>query len=117
MQRPKYVRHLVREVIILDSAAFLTPRHEYVISDRYSPFADGEEPEAVLSLIMEGDRPYQVRLAVRGRRHVEEPSYYVKPPSTWREWGWIIIPSSQLRKVIRVLKSLVTPETPLHELM
>ena len=112
MKSPKYVRHLIRETLHLDSAAFLYRDRSreplYVISDRYSPFNPEEEPVAVVSLIKEGNRDFQMRLAVRGEHHVEKPSYYVKDPNEWVEWIWIIIPKRELLKLcsflVRVFK-------------
>jgi hypothetical protein len=116
-KKPKYVHHLIREAVILDSAAVKVDSDTYIISDRCSPFKAGEKPEAVVSLIKEGDRDYQLRIAVRGEFHREKPFYYVVPPDEWIEWAWIIIPRSEFRKLMRILHSLVDGNTPLHELM
>ena len=107
MRSPKYVRHILRETISLDSAAFLyrngSEEPLYCISDRYSPFVKGEAPQAVISLIKEGDRDFQVRLAVRGDYHVEKPRYFVRDPNEWKEWLWICIPRSELLKLCSFL--------------
>ena len=112
MKSPKYVRHLIHETLHLDSAAFLYrngfEEPLYCISDRYSPFVEGEDPQAVISLIKEGNRDYQIRLAVQGAYHVEKPSYYVKDPVEWCEWLWICIPRCEFLKLagflVRVFK-------------
>jgi len=104
---PKLVQHIIREDVKLDSVAFLYrnggEQPLYCISDRYSPFVEGEKPEAVLSLIKEGSRDYQIRLAVQGDYHVEKPSYYIKDPQEWQEWAWICIPHSEFLKIASFL--------------
>ena len=104
---PKLVRHIFCETVRLDSAAFLYRNGEeqalYCISDRYSPFVSGEKPEAVISLIKEGSRDFQIRLAVSGDYHVEQPSYYVKDPQEWQEWAWICIPRAEFLKLAAFL--------------
>jgi len=103
LKGPKYVKHILRETVRLDSAAFLyrngSEEPLYCISDRYSPFVQGEEPETVISLIKEGSRDYQLRLAVQGDYHVEKPSYYIKNPNEWCEWMWICIPRAEFLKI------------------
>ncbi|RLG47224.1 MAG: hypothetical protein DRN90_05300 [Thermoproteota archaeon] len=103
LRSPKYVKHILRETISLDSVAFLyrngSEEPLYCISDRHSPFVEGEDPQAVISLIREGERDFQLRLAVRGEYHVEKPRYFVRDPNEWKEWLWICIPRSELLKI------------------
>ena len=124
VRRPKYVNHVLREVFHLDSAAFLyrgdisNPiKPVYVISDRYSPFVKGEKPEALVSIILEGNRPYQLRIAVRGDFHLESPSYYVVDPHDWVEWIWIIFPQPEISRLRRFLAQFIDGNTYLWELM
>ena len=121
IRRPKYVNHVIKPLIVrLDSAAFLfrngTNDPLYAISDRYSPFGVGEQPEAVISLIKEGNRDLQLRLAVRGRYHVERLSYYTKDPRLWAEWGWLIFSQPEIARIRQYL-ALINPDTGLWELM
>jgi len=121
-KRPKYANHVIKPLIVrLDSAAFLfqngTNEPLYVISDRYSPFVKGESPEALVSIILEGNRPYQLRIAVRGNFHVEKPSYYVKDPRDWFEWGWLIFPQPEISRLKRFLARFIDENTYLWELM
>ncbi|RLG95001.1 hypothetical protein DRO29_06085 [Candidatus Bathyarchaeota archaeon] len=89
----------------------------YIISDRYSHVVKGEKPEAVISVILEGNRPYQLRIAIRGNFHVEKLSYYVKDPQNWLEKGWIIIPAYEIVKLRRYLARYIDGNTYLSELM
>jgi len=106
-KQPRYCNHILKETIIIDSASFLFREGEadpiYCISDRYSPFVKGEEPEARLSLIKEGDRDFQLRIAIVGEYHLEVPRYFVTPPDQWREWLWIIIPKAELLKLLKFI--------------
>jgi len=96
-KRPKYATHILSKVFQLDSAAFLFRNGDdvyYCISDRHSPFVSGENPVAKISLIKEYNRPYQLRIGIRGSYHIEPLSYFVKDPREWIEWIWIIFPQS-----------------------
>lgn len=91
--KPKYANHIFTRIIKLDSASYLnraTKRLYYIISDRYSKRVKGEDPEVVVSLIDNKKRGHQFRLAIRGKIHVEKPTYYVINPMNWREWSWIL---------------------------
>jgi len=107
LKTPKYVKHIIKEKLSLDSAAFLYRNGSesplYCISDRYSPFVQGEDPEAIISLIKEGERDFQLRLAITGSYHVEKPSYYTREPREWHEWCWIYIPRSEFLKIASFL--------------
>ena len=118
---PKLVRHIIREEVKLDSVAFLyrngKEQPRYIISDREGRFVKGEKPMATFSLIKEGRRDFQIRVGIRGRFHIERLRYYVKDPKYWLEWGWMIIPISQISKLRHFLKSIILPTTGLWELI
>ena len=118
---PKLVRHIIREDIRLDSIAFLYRNGRdqplYIISDREGRFVKGEKPMATLSLIKEGTRDFQIRVGIKGRFHIEKLGYYVKDPKYWLEWGWMVIPISQISKLRNFLKSIILPTTGLWELI
>jgi len=120
-KRPKYANHIFSRVFRLDSASFLYRGGDsdpvYCISDRYSPFVKGEDPKAKVSIILEGDRPYQLRIAVRGHYHIEKPSYYVKDPREWAEWLWIIFPQDEISRLRWFLARFVDGNTKLWELI
>ena len=124
IRRPKYVNHVIREVFQLDSAAYIFRGSKskpvdpiYVISDRYSHVVSGEKPEALVSIILEGNRPYQLRIAVRGDFHLESPSYYVVDPRDWAEWIWIIFPQPEISRFRRFLTCFIDGNTYLWEMM
>ena len=121
LKRPKYVNHVFSEVFQLDSASFLYRSADsdpvYCISDRYSPFVKGEDPKAKVSIILEGDRPYQLRIAVRGSYHLEKLRYHVKAPEKWIEWIWIIFPQSEISRLRWFLARFVDENTKLWELI
>ncbi|MEM2561838.1 MAG: hypothetical protein QXT06_05870 [Candidatus Bathyarchaeia archaeon] len=124
MKKPKYANHVIRDIFRLDSAAFLFKGDSlhpvdpvYVISDRFSPFVKGEKPEARVSIILEENRPYQLRIAIKGDFHVEKPSYYVIDPSDWFEWGWIIFPQYEISRLRQFLARFIDEKTGLWELM
>jgi len=121
---PKYVRHVIRENFNLDSAAYIfrgdlsnPVEPVYVISDRFSPFVKGEKPKATVSIILEGNRPYQLRIAVKGDFHVENLSYYVIDPCSWVEWGWLLFPQYEISRLRRFLAHFVDLNTYLWEMM
>lgn len=90
----KTVKHLVRKKFDIDSVAYLYKNQEdlkYVISDRFSPVRNGEKPKAEFSLIKEGDRDHQIRIACEGDFHIEKPFYYELNPNEWRTWNWICV--------------------------
>ena len=123
-KRPKYANHKICEILNLDSAAFLyrDPTNNlaeplYLISDRFSPFVEGEKPKATVSIIREKGRPYQLRIAVRGAFHIEKLSYYVKDPYYWVEWGWLIFPQYEIPHFRQILVQFIDPNTGLWELM
>jgi len=120
LKRPKYVNHVFSEVFQLDSASFLFKNRDisyYCISDRYSPFVKGEDPKAKVSIILEGNRPPQLRIAVRGSYHLEKPRYYVKDPEKWIEWIWIIFPQGEISRLRWFLARFVDGNTKLWELI
>jgi len=120
LKRPKYANHIFSRVFQLDSASFLFRSGDlsyYCISDRYSPFVKGEDPKAKVSIILEGDRPYQLRIAVKGSYHLEKPRYYVKDPKEWVEWIWIIFPQDAISRLRWFLARFVDGNTKLWELM
>ena len=124
LRKPKYVNHLIREVFRLDSVAFLfkggLPNVSdplYIISDRFSPFAKGENPIAKVSIIPWKEETYQLRIAIKGNYHVEKLSYYVKDPKKWVEWAWIIFPQHEISRLRRFLASFIDENTGLWELI
>ncbi|MEM3591764.1 MAG: hypothetical protein QW702_06665 [Candidatus Bathyarchaeia archaeon] len=121
-RKPKYVNHIVSDVFDLDSVAFLAKDPSlidplYIISDRSSPFAEGEKPEAKISIISWREGAYQLRIAVRGSYHVEKPSYYVIDPSKWFEWGWIIFPQHEISRLRQFLARFIDEKTGLWEII
>jgi len=121
-RKPKYVNHIVSDVFDLDSVAFLAKDPSlidplYIISDRFSPFAEGEKPEAKISIISWREGAYQLRIAVRGSYHVEKPSYYVIDPSKWFEWGWIIFPQHEISRLRQFLARFIDEKTGLWEII
>jgi len=124
LRKPKYVNHVIKPIIVrLDSAAFLfkDPSNMvepvYIISDRYSHVVKGENPQALISIILEGDRPHQLRMAIRGDFHLEKPSYYVKDPRDWVEWGWLIFSQPEIARLRQYLTLFIDSNTDLWELM
>lgn len=111
IRKPKYVNHVISDIFDLDSVAFLAKDPLlidplYVISDRSSPFAEEEKPEAKVSIIpWRGS--YQLRIAIRGSCHIERPSYYVIDPSDWFEWGWIIFPQYEISRLRQFLAHFI----------
>lgn len=119
-RKPKYANHVIKELFSLDSACFLLKNdgnYVFQISDRYSPIAEGENPEAIVSIIFNTKRGYQLRIAVRGKFHLETPSYYTKHPNSWLEWGWIIFPQTEISRLRRFLARFIDENTQLWELM
>ena len=119
-RKPKYANHVIKELFSLDSACFLLKNdgnYVFQISDRYSPIAEGENPEAIVSIIFNTKRGYQLRIAVRGKFHLETPSYYTKHPNSWLEWGWIIFPQTEISRLRRFLARFIDGNTQLWELM
>ena len=122
-RRPKYVNHIIFEIFHLDSVAFLVRDPSllidpiYIISDRFSPFAREEKPEAKISIISWREGDYQLRIAVRGSYHVEKPSYYVIDPSKWFEWGWIIFPQHEISRFRQFLARFIDEKTGLWEII
>jgi len=101
-RKPKYANHVIKELFSLDSACFLLKdngNYVFQISDRYSPIAEGENPQAVISIINNAKRGIQLRLAVRGSFHFEVPCYYVKHPTSWLEWAWILFPLEEISRL------------------
>ena len=120
IRKPKYANHVIKELFSLDSACFLLKNdgnYVFQISDRYSPIAQGEIPEAIVSIIFNAKRGYQLRIAVRGKFHLETPSYYTKRPNSWLEWGWIIFPQTEISRLRRFLARFIDENTQLWELM
>ncbi|MEM3526127.1 MAG: hypothetical protein QXV37_01825 [Candidatus Jordarchaeaceae archaeon] len=120
-RKPKYANHITSDIFDLDSVAFLVKDPSlidplYIISDRSSPFAEGEKPEAKISIIS-WKGAYQLRIAIRGDFHVEKPSYYVIDPSYWLEWGWIILPQYEIARLRQFLARFIDEKTGLWELM
>jgi len=103
LRQPRYVRHILKERVTLDSASFLfrdgIRDPLYCISDVNSPIVEGERPIARFSLIKEAKHDFQLRIAIVGDYRIEKPRYYVKDPNEWLEWGWIIIPHTQLDNI------------------
>lgn len=114
-RRPKYASHVLPpERLDLDSCAVLVDSETYLISDRKNgPY---EQPEAKVSVI-EYNGTLQLRLAIRGNKHLEKPSYYVNNPEKWVEWCWITIPVSELEKLKKVCKKVITGKTNLAEVL
>lgn len=93
VKKPKYPAHLTPpQSYQLDSAAFVCPKcGAYVISDK----SKGENPQVKVSFIKypKGGDITQVRLALHWDKcRLEQVNYNVKPLSTWRESGWLIMP-------------------------
>ena len=122
-KRPKYANHILSKVFQLDSASLLFKNGDvlyYCISDRYSPFVNGEDPVAKVSLIKEYNRPYQLRIGIRGSYHIEPLSYFVKDPREWVEWIWIIFPQSvisDLRLFLTKVCALIGGKIELWEVL
>lgn len=92
--KPKFASHIwtKKTTVKADSIAFVCPNCGcYIISD----VSKGENPQLTANWI---NYPrvgsVQFRLAGLGKLHVERLSYYVKLPSEWKEWLWIILPQS-----------------------
>lgn len=104
----KTVKDLISKDIDIDSAAYLFQNKDktmYVISDRYSPNFPDEYPNAHFSLIIEGDRDHQLRIAISGKYHLEHPSYFSLDPKKWKTWNWICIHKKEINKLISFLES------------
>jgi len=113
-RKPRFIQnHILKGTISLDSASFLYRDGEadplFCIADRYSNFVKGEDPKVRLSLIKEGPRDFQLRIAVldghdrRPGYHTERPRYYSIDPNNWLEWGWIIFPKSSFKELLEFL--------------
>jgi len=115
IRTPKYANHLTkRERVILDSVGVLVDGETYVISDRRNE--PHEQPEARVSII-EYNGTYQLRLGIRGNKHLEKPSYFSINPGEWVEWCWITIPISELEKLKEICKRVITGKTSLAEVL
>jgi len=124
LKRPKYANHIFSRVFQLDSASFLYRSANsdpvYCICDRHSPFVKGENPVAKVSLIKEPNRPYQLRIGIRGSYHIEPLSYFVKDPREWIEWIWIVFPQSvisDLRLFLTEICALIGGKIKLWEVL
>jgi hypothetical protein len=98
----KYAFHMAKKEYMLHSYAFLAD-DGYYISDREN---EGEEPMLVVSLIKYKGIP-QIRLAIYGKYHKEEPSYFIKDPKEWKEKVWITISIEEAKAIKEFLEEVI----------
>jgi uncharacterized protein (DUF1015 family) len=93
--------HIAKKEYLLDSASFISDK--YYISDREN---ENEDPRAVVSLIKYKGKA-QIRIAVSGNFHAEEPSYYTKDPKEWKEKIWIIFNIEEAKEIKEFLEEVL----------
>ena len=98
----KYAFHIAKKEYVIHSYAFLS-EDGYYISDREN---EGEEPMMTISLIKYKGIP-QIRIAIYGNFHKENPSYFIKDPKNWRERVWITLSIEEAKAIKEFLEEVL----------
>jgi len=105
---PKYDRNIYDQKIEvpIDAAKFVDPDTQTLwISDVNSIFKGNENPRLVLSYVYyPKDDKTQLKLAVKGKFHMEKLCYNLKDPHSWTERLWIMIPIEQIDTILKYVE-------------
>jgi hypothetical protein len=73
----------------------------------------GETPYLLIKKIWSEKRgAYEFEIVFMGARHVEDLSYAVSDPNTWKSWGEMVLSPEQIEDFIQLLRKLLEKKQP-----